>query len=299
MPIALPTGNVKGLPPGNRLPSPRGHITIARLTVTVHVRQDGTAGSAAAIHNRAEGPAMITPIPRLPEPGSGEPSRADYLAARRIFSVLPRATLDELAPKLIERTYLIGHHLFRAGDPPSFVFIVKSGVVALTDVDERGSEGVVLTYPRDHVFGQVAVVLGVPHARTATAVVNTTVLLVPSDEFERLYDRCPELSKEVIRELSEMLRRAQQATLRAALSPVVSRVASVLLACSTEAAQPDATEIWVDPALSHRSLALLSGARRETISRVLGRLIRAKVIEQRGRRMVILLPEKLRQLAEG
>ena len=50
-------------------------------------------------------------------------------------------------------------------------------------------------------------------------------------------------------------------------------------------------------ALTHEELANLVGSSRETVTRMLGRFKREKLIQMRGASILILSPEKLEQLS--
>ncbi|MBI4504181.1 MAG: Crp/Fnr family transcriptional regulator [Chloroflexi bacterium] len=222
----------------------------------------------------------------------------EYLAAHQVFGVLPPAALRDLVPEVIERTYRKGQHLFYAGDPQTYVFIVRLGLVALTDLDDRGNARVVLTYDSGDVFGPPAIVLGQRHAFTATALIDTHTLLIGKDTFDQLYRRFPELTHQILRELQSMLRRSQETTLRLARTPVVSRVAAFLLRFAEKCGPVGDGDTDFDLPLSREDLAFLLGTSRETIIRALTRLTRAGVIASRGKRVCIRDPDALRRLAE-
>ncbi|MBI2834937.1 MAG: cyclic nucleotide-binding domain-containing protein, partial [Acidobacteria bacterium] len=85
---------------------------------------------------------------------------AAYLAAQHLFGVLPQAAIHDLAQQTIARSYRKGHYLYQRGDPPTFVFIITSGLVAVTDVDEQGHVRTVQTHRAGNVFGLSTLLLG-------------------------------------------------------------------------------------------------------------------------------------------
>jgi hypothetical protein len=64
----------------------------------------------------------------------------EYLSAHRLFGVVPKAELQNIASGLVERDYQTGHRFYCAGDQPTYVFIINSALVALTDQDDRGHD---------------------------------------------------------------------------------------------------------------------------------------------------------------
>lgn len=241
---------------------------------------------------------MYASLPDERGPMSPQRAALDYLAAHRMFGSLPGAVLEDLAATSIERTYRKGQVIYFSGDPPWYVFVVRSGLVALTDVDPQGNERVVTTYSRDDVFGAAGVVLGRIHCHTAVAVVTTNALLVPKGVFERMYLSHPRLASEVVRELTDMLLRVQQVVANSTQTPVSVRIARFLMSAAGEDDQPGSGELRVDRGFSRATMALLLGTTRQTASRVLARLARAKLIALEGRTVVILRPDQLRRLGE-
>jgi len=221
-----------------------------------------------------------------------------YASAHHMLGVLPQTELERLVPKLIERPYPKGHRCYCRGDRAAYVFIVRSGLVALTNQDERGNSYATITYAPGDVLGVGATVLEVPHEITPVAVVDTEAILIDCALFVDLYRRYPALSHAVVAELHGILRRAEKSTIFLARMRVPGRVSAILLNAAGLNCAANGTEVTVDLALSHQEIALLVGTTRETVTRIFARLTRASIIETHGRQVRLLQPERLRKLAE-
>lgn len=226
-------------------------------------------------------------------------SLADHLDAHPLLRAVPEVLRRRLAADVVERTYPKGHRLYYAGDPPSYVFIIRSGLVALTDQDERGNVYATMTYAPGDVLGVAAAVLQIPHVITSIAMVETVALLLNGATFNDLYRQLPALGHQVVWELYRILRRAETATISFARTPVPGRVAALLLNSVDQGAVPPPGDQIVDLTFSHQELAILLGTTRETITRVFTRLTRTGVIAIEGRRVRLLQPEWLRRLADN
>ncbi|MHB0870966.1 MAG: Crp/Fnr family transcriptional regulator [Chloroflexota bacterium] len=198
-----------------------------------------------------------------------------------------------------ERTYTRGHHLHRAGDSLSYVFVIRSGLAVLTEFDRLGNPRTPLTYHPDDVLGLVSVTLGSGWARTCTALTDTEVFLVPPATFIDLYYRSPELAWQVSCELSRMVRRSEQTTIRFALAPVASRLAAFLLQCVPDGTDPRDGSPSVRLPFPHRDISVMLGTSRESISRLLARFCRSGLIRMDGKQVTILEPDALLHLAES
>jgi CRP/FNR family transcriptional regulator, cyclic AMP receptor protein len=100
------------------------------------------------------------------------------------------------------KDFAAGTMIFRAGDPPDFLYAVVEGQV---DLIINGNH--VETVEEGGIFGEMALIE--KDERVATAVVKTDAKLVPVDErrFLFLVQQTPNFALHVMRVLSDRLRR--------------------------------------------------------------------------------------------
>jgi CRP-like cAMP-binding protein len=226
----------------------------------------------------------------------------DYLRGHRLFGALPPEALLAVAGHTRLRTYPRGAHLYVEGDPTTHVYIVRSGLVAMSEVDDRGLPRVVITYAADDVSGSMCSTLGMTHPCRTTALVESRVLLLPKRIFDEMYEKHPKLGRRVLEEVNHIMRRSRRTILRLMLTPVTARVASFLLSVPEPAGEITGETTGensgrrVEPALSHQDLALLLGTTRESVTRVLDRLAAEGAITVARRCIEILDRERLKQL---
>lgn len=220
-----------------------------------------------------------------------------YLRAHRLFGVLPEEALAGPVASVIEREYPRGQRLFYPGDPPSFVFVIRAGLVALTELDSSGTVHGLLAFGAGDVLGLGSVVASRQRTSLATALLDTMALLVPVQDFDCLLDNHPCFARQVTREMSEVLRQSEEAIFRRTLTPVPVRLAMLLLEVAAKSPTGERMGGKLSVPLSHRELALLLGTSRETVTRAVGRLMRAGIVGARTNEIVILQPGRLRELA--
>jgi len=231
---------------------------------------------------------------RLVTPAA-DPGLIDYLGRHRVFGVLPQEALQQIAAVARHRTFLRGQHLYLEGEPTTHVYVVRSGLIVMAEVDDRGAPRVVITYAADDVSGSMCATLGMVHQCTATALVDSEVLHLPKDVFDSLYEKYPKLGLRVLEEVNNIVRRSRRMIMALTLTPITARVASFLLsvpAPSTAAARAARVEL----SLSHQDLALLLGTSRESVTRVLDRLAADGIIAVSRRCIEILDRERLKRL---
>ena len=234
---------------------------------------------------------------RLVEPAH-DPALVDYLAEHRLFGVLPQDALIPLSEQIRSRTYPRGHHLYTDGDPTTHVYVVRSGLVAMIELDDRGTPRVLITYSADDVSGSMCATLGMTHQCTATAIVDSEILHIPKQMFDAYYEKYPKLGLRVLQEVNQIVRRSRRTIMRLTLTPVTARVASFLLDAIDPGRGGAPGHAGFELTLSHQDLALLLGTTRESVTRVLDRLSRDGMITVSRRCIEILQPERLRPLLD-
>lgn len=225
-----------------------------------------------------------------------DPAVIEYLGGHRLFHVLPPEALQQLASQARLRTYPRQHHLYCIGDPTTHVYVVRSGLVAMVEMDDRGCSRVVITYGADDVSGSMCATLGMMHQCTATALVDSEVLDFPKSAFDWAYENYPKLGLRVLHEVNSIVRRSRRMIMRLTLTPIMARMASYLLSVPALGHGPGATAARAELTLSHQDLALLLGTTRESVTRVLDRLATDGIISVARRNIEIIDRDRLQRL---
>jgi len=121
-----------------------------------------------------------------------------HLQSMPLFEGFLAHELHELAGLLQERRYSANEVIFRQGDPPSALYIVVSGQVRESGVDQAGREVFRKTFGAGSCFGRYALILGQPQRATARAVGDVRLLQLPAREFDRLLAEHPELRERLL-----------------------------------------------------------------------------------------------------
>jgi CRP/FNR family transcriptional regulator len=147
------------------------------------------------------------------------------------------------------------------------------------------------------VLGLGAVISGSKYEVTAETVQPTEIKKIRRDEFLTFLKNHADASLHAAKSLSEEYKAAFFDARRLALSgSAAGRLAGVLLDWG-RAASCGKPEMRFTMALTHEELANLVGSSRETITRMLGRFKREKLIQIRGASVLILAPDKLERLS--
>ena len=148
------------------------------------------------------------------------------------------------------------------------------------------------------VLGLGAVISGSRYEVTAETVEPTEIKSIRRTDFLSFIQKYGQASLHAAKALSEEYKAAFFDARRLALSgSAAGKLAAVLLDWG-RGASCGKPEMRFTMALTHEELANLVGSSRETVTRMLGRFRREKLIQIRGATILILSPEKLERLSE-
>jgi CRP/FNR family transcriptional regulator len=214
-----------------------------------------------------------------------------------MFCKLDEKALEEFNSLGILSQSPTGSTLFEEETPVGSVFVVCHGRVKLFSTSRQGKTLILkIALPGD-VLGLGAVMSGSSYEVTAETVEPTQLKVIPQDEFLTFIHKYGEASVHAAQALSAEYRTAFFDARRLALSESsASRLASLLLEWGRAAAHGKA-DMRFTMALTHEDLGNLIGTSRETVTRMLSKFKRDKLIQMRGATIVLLAPEKLELMA--
>jgi CRP/FNR family transcriptional regulator len=190
-----------------------------------------------------------------------------------------------------------GAIIFREGTASCGVFVICTGQVKLFCTSRTGKTLIFKIANPGEVLGLGSVVSGSRHILTAETTLPTELKSIRREEFLAVLEDQSEASFHAAKALSEEYKTAFFDARRLALSgSAAARTASVLLDWGRASSRGN-SEMRFTMTLTHEELAHLVGGSRETVTRVLGRFKRDKLIQIHGSSIVILAPERLESLA--
>ena len=107
-------------------------------------------------------------------------------------------------------TYAAGTRIFSEGDPPEAMYIVIEGQVDLT-LRGRHLESIGPGEP----FGEMALIEKVPRGASATARTNVRLVKIEEKRFLFLVQQTPHFALQIMKVMSDRLRRMDARTIRA------------------------------------------------------------------------------------
>jgi CRP/FNR family transcriptional regulator, cyclic AMP receptor protein len=138
------------------------------------------------------------------------PCHTDELRQIPLFSLLDNDELAVLAAQVELRDFAANQRIYKVGEPSGPAYVVLSGAVDVTLIDEDGQE-VLFAEPRHgDFFGFASMLEGVPHLTTAIATENSTCIEVDRNDITVLIQTKPMAGLDMLTVLSGQIHAAQR-----------------------------------------------------------------------------------------
>jgi CRP-like cAMP-binding protein/CheY-like chemotaxis protein len=194
--------------------------------------------------------------------------------------------LDELKKIISERKirqFKKNQVIYYEGDKGNGLYLVISGNVKTIKMAEDGRELMTGIYGAETYLGVHAMLSNEDYSDTATALEDSTLILIPKDQLEELLNMYPVVAREFIKLLSNDIREKEEQLLQLAYHSVRKRMAEAMVRLSRQ--QVTAGESFK---IAREDLAAMAGMATETVSRTLSDFKDEGLIDKKGSAITIL-----------
>ena len=223
------------------------------------------------------------------------PNKHDEIGSLRsvpLFAALSDAALDGLVRQCHTIRRAAGTVLFGPAQPAERFFVVLGGRVKVYKLSPRGDEQILHLFGPGEALAEAAVLAGGNYPAFAEVIEDAALLAVWRQELRRAVAADPELALGMLAGMSAKLIEFARLIEELSLKDVPARLAAALLRMHRQAGGPT-----FRLEQTKRDLAGQIGTVPETLSRALGRLKAAKLVQVRGRQITILDPKGLEKTA--
>ena len=189
-----------------------------------------------------------------------------------LFSCLSEKELKELEPFLYERTYKKGQYLFLEEDPRLRIYILIEGFVMLEKSNQDGSLLYTNYVKRNTVFPYMGLFTNEEYNHSAVAETDIRVLYMVTDAFETLA--------------------VQESRIKNVMTPSAHiRVLNTINYLMTDLGERQSGLIRINCPITTTKISVMSGTSRETVSAVVNKLKKDKILSIKDRMLHIHKPE--------
>src|SRR5947207_13770754 len=215
------------------------------------------------------------------------------LARVPLFSELSREELQRISQVAVPASSPRGVRVSHEADHSDACYLVRSGDLRVTREHPDGRAIALATLGPGDIFGELAMFDGEARSASVETLSDSELLALPAADFRRLLADHPEIAVKLIGALTRRLRETNERVSRQSFQTVPSRVAGVLTQLIAEEAAAEARQS-VTVRMTQADLAQLAGTSRDSVSRFLATLERARVVRVGRGRVTVLEPRRLR-----
>jgi len=212
------------------------------------------------------------------------------------FNELANEAQQALVTAAVHRHFSGGQVIYLEGEPADSMYILESGWVKATRMTRDGREQAMMFLRPVDVFGDIAVLTGVPYPGTVTALEDVAVWSIPAHTVLDLVQHQPGFALAVIRHLGKRVLYYINLVEDLSLRSVESRLAHTLLhhAELHEGQLIVPRREWA----TFDQLAVRLGTVRDVLSRALKTLESEKLLQVERQSIILLDPKGLAERAD-
>ncbi len=209
------------------------------------------------------------------------PSLVWHLKNTQLFEDLSADELEQLSRITPYKRFAAGEIVYHMEDPADALYFIRDGMVKISMYFPNGKEMILGLLGQYDIFGELLLLESERRPNQAEAVVDTTLIVMPEEDFQRLLAQYPKIAMKFIQVMSTRLWQAQQWQAEVGAFDAPGRLANLLLRLANDFGVTGDRGTVIDLNLTQQDLAKMIGATRETVSHCLARLLEYGAVRRR------------------
>jgi len=215
-----------------------------------------------------------------------------------VFTDLPSDDLELLTVHKSEKIYKKGEVIFWEGGYPSGIFYISEGKVKKYKLDKEGKEHIIYVANTGELLGYHAILSEDRYPDSAAAIEDSKIVFIPKEDFLETLQQSEVLSRRLLKTLShEFAVLANNLSIFTQKS-VRERLALQLIVLREKYKVNFQAGMPVEINMSRDDLASLVGTARENVVRLLTEFKEDKILETKGRKIIVHDVKKLIKIAD-
>ena len=205
-----------------------------------------------------------------------------------IFSELTDQEIDTIMQMANRRVFNKNTMILLEEDAAETLFIIEYGSVKITRLNDEGREVILALLGSAEFFGEMALLDGQGRSANVMALEETALYTLVRRDFLDVLNRFPSISIQLLKEMTQRLRKSDQQIKSLSLSDAEHRIAIALHRIAEDMGLFKMGQVVIKRMPYQQDIANMAGTSRETVSRMLKNLELKGLIEREGRRLTIL-----------
>ncbi len=211
---------------------------------------------------------------------------AATLATVELFQDLDHEELVRIAGTCRRADYLKGQEIVCYQDATTDVYFIRSGRVGISILSQGGKEIGFRHLTEGQMFGDLAAIDGSTRSASALSLSPVKLVRMSREDFHRMLVHYPAVNRRLLQRLTTLIRALSERVYEFTTLGVYHRIhAELLRLAKAHMSGPTVANIY--PAPTHADIANQVSTHREAVSREFSRLASEKLIERRGRNLIV------------
>lgn len=130
----------------------------------------------------------------------------DWLSDISFFNLLDHDERVVLSKQVEARHFLAGSVIFKAGDPGNSMYVIRTGQIEISLIDEDRQHVVLAVFSDGDFFGELSLLDAEPRSSTAKALTESDVVLIDRQDLELLFTQKPHAALDMLSVIGKRLR---------------------------------------------------------------------------------------------
>jgi CRP/FNR family transcriptional regulator len=211
------------------------------------------------------------------------------------LSGLSHEELSDLQRIIKERHFPRNKIILMEKDTPNYVYIIYSGKVKAVQTGPDGKEHILAIHNQGDFFGEMAILDNKTSPATVKALEDSDIALLAKADFKKYLLQNEKVLREIISLLCSRLRDAWLMLKVLHITNAEQRVRAVLKLISVQNGVKDRRGAIIQLKLTHEDIAAYASLTRETVTRILGKLLKDEEIAFLKNKHMLLKPAFLKK----
>jgi len=195
------------------------------------------------------------------------------------LSCISQAELRDIHQVMVVKTFSKNQTILWEDESSDFFYIIYSGKVKFTQVNESGKELLLSIQKKGSYFGEMSMIDGKSVSATIRAMEDSKIGFLSKGNFIRYVLKNEQSMQQLLTLMCSRLRLARTSLVMHSYSDAFSRIRSALNVFYVKFGLTDERGKIINLKLTHKDLASYAATSRETASRIIGTLIKSEEID--------------------
>lgn len=227
------------------------------------------------------------------------PTAEELLRTTPIFSRLSPADRKTVAEVSRVQEFAKGETIFEQDSPSDAFYAISSGRVKIFKLMPNGKDVILEVFGPGDPLGAVAAYMDFPFPASASALEDTTCVIIPRAAFFQLLEAQPSLVRGLLLGLTFRLVELTNRLAELTGGRIEPRFARLFLKLASEMGRPERGGTYIPLTLSRQELADLTGTTIETCIRIMSRWNKDDVVRTDKDGFVLLDRAELERIARS